>query len=129
MAAGGAIVPILLEGLMSYENKEYVYALIAIAVASLGYQVTKSAEDVAYFRGREGKQASTLSLRATKMFWCFGILGIPAYFADQHLFGLFPGLFCLILTYYASYHFSTTEEQTGGVSDERIYTRRALCSS
>ena len=112
-----------------YENKEYIYAFIAIAVITLGYKVTKSAEDVAYFRGREGKEASSLFLRMTKICFCFGMLGFPSYFTDQYLFGLFPGLFCFLLAYYASYHFSTTEEQTGGVSDERIYTRRTFTFS
>ena len=121
--AGTTAIANLLE---SVDNKEYIYAFIAIAVVMLGYKVTKSAEDVAYFRGREGKEASSLFLRMTKIGFCFSMLGFPAYFTDQSLFGLFPGLFYLLLAYYASYYFSTTEEQTGGVLDERLYTRRTF---
>ena len=121
--AFGVARTFLVNAWQQYQNKEHLYVLIPIAVVGMGYKLTKSAEDAAYFRGREGKQASTHFLRITKVGWCFGILGVPAYFSDQYLFGIFPGIFCVLLTYYASYYFSTTEEQTGGVSDDRIYTR------
>lgn len=102
---------------------EYVVGAIAIGALILAY-ICKKAENAAFFRGQKGREGSQVLLRLTKMMWVSLLVGVPASATDRILVGFFPGPCCLALCTYAAFEFSTTVEQTGGVRDDQLFSRK-----
>lgn len=115
-------------------TKEYGSTESRIAIGAIGVVscivIAKYFEKAAFFRGREGKAPPERQLRIMKVLFLSTCVGLPLLTVVESAFGVERTSATWIVlyaafAYYASFHFSTVDEQRGGTLPESsLYTKR-----